>query len=345
MAAVLLGSLARLTGGAADGHPTGEEGAAGRESPVGVPADPVAITTEILRIEGPRSRAGSEDGWLAAELRMPALQVSPVPAVVLLTVLAGEEDLAVLDRFARDLAARGIAALSRPAPRAGSGVTKAPASPNGASGPPGGTLQDVLDSAAASVRALRHHPGIDSSGIYVLGYGAGGVVAPLIANQDAAVAGLALLGVPARPLSRWLAEGLRERLRAASSDSTRERVRSQLRLVALAIEGVAVPDSARIEGLPLGLVREIERQDPVGQAMRLRMPVFVGQGGRDTRSTIADFDLWKSSLKSARAVFYPRLDRGFRPGVGPELPGAIPSGATVAAEVARDLEEWIRSHR
>lgn len=208
------------------------------------------------------------------------------------------------------------------------------------------TLADeVVDDALAALALLRDVEGVDPHRVFVLGHSLGATLAPLIAERDGAVAGAILLAGMARPLASTVREQI-EYLAGyqATTDEARDQVREILAQLDRFEEG-ALPDTARVLGMPVRYIRELDDVGAVDVAARLGAPMLVLQGERDYQVTLADFRIWQDALAGRDDVTfqsYPALDHLFMAGEGPSTPEQyMAEQRKVAEAVIRDVAEWI----
>ena len=100
--------------------------------------------------------------------------------------------------------------------------------------------------------------------------------------------------------------------------------------------------------VPASYVLDLRRYDPGATAARLRIPIYVTQGGRDYQVTTVDFAKWQHALagrRNATLKVYPSLDHFLVPGDGPSTPAQYAqAGRHVSRDLVRDLVDWISSH-
>jgi fermentation-respiration switch protein FrsA (DUF1100 family) len=83
---------------------------------------------------------------------------------------------------------------------------------------------------------------------------------------------------------------------------------------------------------------------PALAAQDLKCPMLILQGGRDYQSTTADFEIWQKALKGKASVtckLYPALNHLFISGEGKCTPAEYEKPGHVAAEVVRDIAQWL----
>jgi fermentation-respiration switch protein FrsA (DUF1100 family) len=100
--------------------------------------------------------------------------------------------------------------------------------------------------------------------------------------------------------------------------------------------------------IPASYVLDLRRYDPGAAAARLRIPIYVTQGGRDYQVTTVDFAKWQQALSShpnATLKLYPSLDHFLVSGEGPSTPAQYAeAGRHVSVDILRDVIAWISKH-
>jgi dienelactone hydrolase len=195
------------------------------------------------------------------------------------------------------------------------------------------------EDAVAALALLREQKEIDPKRVYLLGHGFGGYVAPRIAEEDAKVAGIILLGANARPLEDLVLEQA-EYVGATPKDL--EGVRAAVKRVKALEPGDA--DAPKLLGMPASYLLDLKGYDPVALAKRVAVPVLVLQGERDFESTMKDFNLWKTGLAARKDVqfhTYPALNHFMVAGEGKSLPAEYRKAGHVAPDVIDEIAKWI----
>lgn len=214
------------------------------------------------------------------------------------------------------------------------------------------TLRDeVIDDALSALALLRRTPGVDPRRVFLLGHSLGAWLAPVIAAEDGSLAGVILMAAPARPLEQLYVEQIRYLLSRSPEPSPAARAKlEEAEREAAAVRQIREtgqgPDRAL--GAPRSYWISLRGLDPLAAAAKLPAPVFVLQGGRDYQVTAEDFRLWRRALKGKPGVqlkLYPALNHLFQPGEGPSSPAEYDKPGHVAAEVIRDLCQWIAQAR
>ncbi len=83
---------------------------------------------------------------------------------------------------------------------------------------------------------------------------------------------------------------------------------------------------------------------PARAAQDLKCPRLILQGGRDYQSTVANFEVRQKSLKGKPSVtckLRPGLNHLFTSGEGKCTPADYEKPGHVAAEVVRDIAQWL----
>ena len=209
---------------------------------------------------------------LAGTLTLPTNARGPVPAVVTLTgsgqqdrdeALPGITGYRLFRQIADTLGRRGIAVL-RVDDRGVGGSGGNPVTE---------TSADYATDIEAAVDYLRARYEIDPMKIGLIGHSEGGMVAPMVADQDHAIKGMVLLAGPSRTGKRILEYQVGRQIdRAPVSDSARAAMRQHL---------PALVDSMASNPW----YRYFMNYDPAVTARRVRTPVLILQGGHDIQVT------------------------------------------------------------
>lgn len=136
------------------------------------------------------------------------------------------------------------------------------------------TSEDLADDVRAALAFLRARSDIDSARIALAGHSEGGLIAPMVAAADPAVAAVVSMAGPSRTGREILDYQLRRSVTANATLSAAERT-AALDKVPAQIEALAVRPW---EAFFLGY-------DPLPAARRLRVPVLLMQGAADIQVT------------------------------------------------------------
>jgi uncharacterized protein len=172
----------------------------------------------------------------------------------------------------------------------------------------------------------------------LLGHSLGATLAPRIAKQDPAIAGIVLLAASARPLPDVIVEQL-EYL-AGLDGPPDETVKARIAAVKVeadrakkARSGDAGPP---ILNVPPSYWADLNAYDPVAATAELAVPMLILQGGRDYQVTALDFARFQSGLagkSNATLKLMPSLNHLFVTGEGRSSPAEYEKPGHVDREV------------
>ena len=244
-------------------------------------------TAEEVRVPMPQGHA------LVGTLTRPAGAVGRVPVVVTISgsgpqerdgQIVGISDYRPFRAIADTLGRRGLAVL-RLDERGVGASTGAFAT---------ATTRDFADDVRAVLAWLRTRPDVDPARLALLGHSEGGLIAPLVAAEDTAVAAVVLLAAPGIPGRQVL--DYQSRLGMPREGALPPARRDSL----LAALSRAV-DSAVAQNVWL---RWFAAHDPRPVARRVRAPTLVLQGATDRQVTADQADTLVAALRAGgnRAV-------------------------------------------
>lgn len=320
------------------------------------PAAPYPYRAEDVAYANPRAPSVR----LAGTLTLPQ-GTGPFPAVLLITgsgpqdrdeSLAGHRPFLVL---ADHLTRRGIAVL-RVDDRGVGGSTGATAND---------TLHDYATDVAAGVAYLRSRRDIDARRVALLGHSEGGLIAPLVARGDPALAGIVLWAGPGVTGREVVAEQTRAIMRlagtpAAQSEAALRTQRAmidaalgaadptaarQAMLAAVAAAGMPAPPEASLAIMASPGYRAFATHDPAPVLRGLRLPILALLAENDIQVVPAQNEpALRAALAgnaSARVVTLPGLNHLFQ--TAPT--GAVEEYArieeTVAPIALRTTADWL----
>jgi uncharacterized protein len=290
---------------------------------------------------------GSGRSALPATLTMP-IGAGPFPAVVLVagTTSSDHDGTAGGTKVFRDLAwglsSRGIAVLrydKRTSVR-GKELAKDDAL----------TIKDeAIDDATDAVLQLEKNPAVDKKRVFVLGHGEGGRLAPKIAEEAKGVAGVVMLGAPARSLEDQLVANATYLAKLDGTVSPEEK--EALATVAKAVARAKSPRLSRstpAKDLPLGLPASywlsLRKYEPAKSARRFKAPLLIFFADRDFEATADDARRWKRALAGRPKLTTKSCatcNHLFVSGSGPSEPAEYGKPANVAAETIDELARFI----
>ncbi len=202
------------------------------------------------------------------------------------------------------------------------------------------TIDDeMVHDAHAAIALLRTQPEIDGKRIYLLGFGVGGFIAPRIAADDGHLAGLIMMGAPARPLEDWYVETVEALgVTGAQLDARKQQAAKVKKL------DPGDADSPSLFGLSAPYWLDLKGYDPVAEAKKLTIPSLILQGDRDFQVIPKELTVWKAGLASRRdegLKDYPALNHYFIAGEGKSTEQEYHKPGHVAPEVIDDIAKFI----
>lgn len=265
---------------------------------------------------------------LSGSLTLAQGAAAPAPGVVL---VAGsgpsdrDESVGNVRPFrdlARGLAERGVASL-----RFDKRTYSHPESFDKATGTV--ETETVID-AIAAVELLRSRPEVDAKRIFIVGHSLGALLAPEIAERAGGVAGMVLLGAPARPAPEVVLEQLR-----ASGVSAASLARIEAKVKALN----QLAPTEIVLGAPALYWQDLAQRHELERAASLHLPTLLLRGERDRQVAALDQQLWQRALSGST-----RVEAKTFPGLG-HLFVAEPSGTSpvhVPAEVVEEIADFVK---
>jgi predicted esterase len=290
------------------------------------------------------------DALLACALVVPRDASSPMPAALLLTgsgpqdrdgdsVGPGGIKLGLTRAIAVALAQVGIASLrcdDRGTARS-SGVFGA------------ATVPTWIADARAAVALLRREPTIAPSRVMLVGHSEGAVIASAVAAVDPAIAGVALLAGPGRPVDQVLLAQVAWTLARAgltADEAAAALARHRDAFAAIAADR-PLPDTAEAREWSGGeaWLRSHLAREPVSLVARLgRRPVLIAHGAVDQQVATLDADRLAAAARAGGAAVvehrYPDLDHLFAVSTTGDPAVYADPGRSVDARFLGDLAEF-----
>ncbi len=194
------------------------------------------------------------------------------------------------------------------------------------------TVRDeTIDDALRAAALLRAHDRVDPKRVFILGHSLGGTMAPRIAAEDRALAGIVIMAGATRPL----AEIAREQIGYLASLTPNVPSTAESREAALHTLLSAAPDS---------YWKDLDAYNPAKTAATLTIPMLILQGERDYQVTMADLKGWRDALDGHAGVTiktYPALNHLFLPGEGKSTPAEYQRQGHIPDAVLDDIAAWI----
>jgi uncharacterized protein len=212
------------------------------------------------------------------------------------------------------------------------------------------TVEDeTISDARAAVALVATQAKVNPKQVYLLGHSLGAFLAPRIAAGDAQIAGIVMLAANERPLEKVVLEQIH--YLAAMSGTPTEAEQKKIDAAedgAKQIENPALQPGDRIVFLGATMYGaywlDLRAYDPLKTAAKLKIPIYIAQGGRDYQVTSSNFQAWSDALAYNRNVtlrIYPDLDHLFMHGTGASKPSDYARADHVSQEVAENIATWI----
>lgn len=209
--------------------------------------------------------------------------------------------------------------------------------------------EEVLDDALQAIALAKKVEGVDLKQIYVLGHSLGGMLAPRIATLAPDLKGIILAAAPARTLSDIIIE--QNKYMVAQSKDTTAAMQKNLANAIAEIEktkitklGKMKPDSVLL-GLPASYWVDLNSNNQVETAKKLKQRIFIIQGGYDFQVPETDFNLWKEALGGNSNVsfkLYPDFNHLFSQQEAKGNMMQYQKPGNVEQRAIEDLSNWIK---
>jgi pimeloyl-ACP methyl ester carboxylesterase len=227
---------------------------------------------------------------LAGTLTRPRTATARVPVAITITgsgpqerdeAIPGVEGYRLFRQVADTLGRRGIAVLRLDDRGVGaSGGNHSTA-----------TSRDFADDVRAAIAWLRTRDDIDPDRIALVGHSEGGLIAPLVAADDARLAAIVLMAGPAYSGARIIAFQQRSAIAQLNSAGTEASRDTMFRLAQQQLDSTARSNP---------WIREFLQYDPLPTARRVRTPVLVLQGDTDQQVTPEQADTLVAAFVAGR---------------------------------------------
>ena len=276
---------------------------------------------------------------LAGTLTLPRQRAGRIPAVITISgsgpqdrdeALTGLRGYRPFRQIAESLAGRGVAVL-RYDDRGYGGST-------GVYG--AATSQDFAQDTRAVLDWLRARPEIDPARVFLLGHSEGGLIAPMVAAEDTAVAGIVLLAGPAFTGRRILEYQSRQGVDLQTGKTQAERD-SLYRVAMQSLDSAVVHQP---------WIRFFASYDPLPVVRRVRAPVLIVQGATDRQVTADQAEVLAQTLRSAGNAdvalhVLPDVNHLFLKDPVGQVTGyaSLPS-RTLVPELLQIVGDWIAKH-
>ena len=209
--------------------------------------------------------------------------------------------------------------------------------------------EETISDARAAVALLAKQRTVDPKQVFLLAHSLGAYLAPRIATGDAQIAGIVMLAANARPLEKVVLEQIH--YLAAMNGTPTEAEQKRIAAAENGAKQIEKPDlkpDDKIDFLGATMYGaywlDLRGYDPLKTAAKLKIPIFIMQGGRDYQVTPSNFQAWSDVLSNNRNVTlrtYPDLDHLFMHGTGASKPSDYARPDHVSAEVVESIATWI----
>jgi len=266
---------------------------------------------------------------LAGTLTIPSREET-VPAVVLITGLSphernnGEPPWMPFRDIADALTRAGVAVLR--VDDRGVGKSTGDRAPS--------TTFDEADDVRTEVAWLRSHEGIDPKRIALVGYSEGGLIAPMVAANDASIAAIITLagpGVSGSEVARYQVE---QGVLHDPGIAPAGRERAIAKSLAEALKDLTPRESTFLT------------IDPLAYARQVRCPALIVQGGADTDVPIRSAERIAAAMRSSGNAdvtvrIFPGVSHSFLPDpIGPGRGWVYLPGFLTAPDLVREITQW-----
>jgi dienelactone hydrolase len=209
--------------------------------------------------------------------------------------------------------------------------------------------EETISDARAAVALVATQPEVNPKQIFLLGHSLGAFLAPRIATGDSQIAGIVMLAANARPLEKVVLEQIHYLAAMNGTPTAAEQKKiDAAEDGAKQIENPELKPDDKIDFLGATMYGaywlDLRAYDPLKTAAKLKIPIFIAQGGRDYQVTPSNFQAWSVVLSSNKNVTlrtYPDLDHLFMHGTGASKPSDYARPDHVSAEVVESIATWI----
>ncbi|MFZ3217396.1 MAG: alpha/beta fold hydrolase [Candidatus Acidiferrales bacterium] len=209
--------------------------------------------------------------------------------------------------------------------------------------------EEVISDARTAVALVAQQPKIEPKQVFLLGHSLGAFLAPRIATGDAQIAGIVMLAANAEPLEKVVLQQLHylAAINGTPTEAEQQRIADaedgakQIESPGLKPEDKVVFLGATTYG---AYWLDLRAYDPLKTAAKLKIPIFIAQGGRDFQVTTANFEEWSAALSKNKNVTlrtYPNLNHLFIPGTGASQPSEYGRLDHVSQGLVEDIAAWI----
>ena len=209
--------------------------------------------------------------------------------------------------------------------------------------------EEYLDDVKMAIDYLGKNKKVDAKKIVVIGHSEGGMLAPLICEQNKKIAGIIIMAGNARPMQDLVIEQL-DFLYKDIALPTNERLKiDALKRHALNAKSANLKPNYPEDSLPGATASywiSINQYHQTEVAKKIKHPILFLQGERDYQVTMTDLSIWKQTLsnkKNCTFHSYPKLNHLFLEGEGKPNKEEYQKKSNVPEYVSKDIVDWINN--
>ncbi len=208
--------------------------------------------------------------------------------------------------------------------------------------------EEYLDDAHDVITYLSKSKLIDPKKIVVAGHSEGGMLAPLIFEQNKNLAGVIMLEANARPMQDLLVEQMNYLYKDVELPFTqRKQIEDAKRHAVYAKDPHLKPNFSNdsLPGATAPYWISVNTVHQVESAKKIKKPMLFIQGERDYQVTLTDFTIWKEALANkTNCTFklYPKLNHHLMEGEGRANGEEYAKRSNVPEYLIDDMANWIR---
>lgn len=210
------------------------------------------------------------------------------------------------------------------------------------------TIDDeVTNDVVNIVSYFKNEPQFSGYQIIVLGHSLGANLMPRIANKSNQIDKIIMLAGNSRPMQDLIVEQYNYLYSLNPTDEFKaevEKIETQVRFLNSKAFNLESPSEKLPLRLPAYYWKSALDYNPIKEVQKVKIPILILQGERDYQVTMADFNLWKKTLKNnkkASFVSYPKLNHLFIAGEGKPNPTEYTIKGKVENKVITDIFEFI----
>lgn len=212
------------------------------------------------------------------------------------------------------------------------------------------TVDEItVDDAVAAHSWLKKQDPVAKDRVFVLGHSIGGMMIPRIGRRIENPGGLIAMAGPTRSPETFILDQNKYIADVDGDRSDKEQQElDQLKEKVQYLRKHEITNDTSHEKLPAHFSaawwRDMKSYDPVEEAKKLDVPMYILQGGRDYQVTEEDFRGWKKGLGDREHVsfkLYPKLNHLFFAGKGKIKPSEYKQQGNVSKQVIDELTDWI----